>query len=105
MTIIYLDATGAPNKGRAWVRSAPQAEPLNPYEPVEISRIGDEPNDANFNDLNNLIWLIPDVGILGIHDADRHFTSCTRRWDCLDFCGSFATCPVDVNNWPASWPD
>lgn len=74
------------------------------YEHVEITTIGDELNDTNADDLNNLIWLIPDVGILGIHDADRleYLGTCLRAR--LDLRYFTYPCPVDVNNWPASWP-
>lgn len=81
------------SKGRAWINCTTSGA----YEHVEINKIGDEPNDTNADDLNNLIWLIPDVGILGIHDADRHFNSWTCFWARLDLRGSFATCPVDIN--------
>lgn len=42
--------TGAPNKGRAWLRSAPHG---GAFTLVEIISIGDELNDANADDHNN----------------------------------------------------
>ena len=92
---------GAPNKGRALVNCATSGA----FTLVEITTIGDEPNDTNFNDSVDHVRVVPNLGLLGIHDADRFKYTFMRRWACLDFCGSFATCPVDVNNWPASWPD
>lgn len=91
---------GAPNKGRALANCATSGA----YEHVEITTIGDELNDTNADDLNNIIWLIPDVGILGIHDADRleYLGTCLRAR--LDLRYFTYPCPVDVNNWPASWP-
>lgn len=64
---------------------------------VEINKIGDELNDANFDDHNNHDRAISNLGISCIHDADRF----EYTWACLrarlDFCNSFAICPVDVN--------
>ena len=65
MTIIYLDTTGAPNKGRAWVNFCTTS---GASEPVEILRIGDEHDDANFDDHNNHVRAVPNLGILSISD-------------------------------------
>ncbi|WP_283584403.1 hypothetical protein [Limosilactobacillus difficilis] len=59
--------TGAPNKGRAWVNCATSGA-YGAYEPVEILRIGDERNDANFNDLADYFRPVPNLGILSISD-------------------------------------
>lgn len=67
------------------------------YEPVEINKIGDEPNDTNFDDHNNHDRAISNLGLFGIHDTDRSFDLRTRRWACPNFCNSFATCPVDLS--------
>ena len=91
---------GAPNKGRAWVNFCTTR--WSAYEPFEITTIGDELNDTNTDDHNNLIWVIPDVGISCLHDAYRFKHPFTCRWARLDLRCFIATCPVDVNNWPTS---
>lgn len=89
---------GAPNKGRALVNCATSGA----FTLVEIISIGDEPNDTNFNDSVDHGRAISNLGLSCIHDTDRHFTSCTRRWARLDLRYFTYPCPVDVNNWPAS---
>ena len=81
-------------RGRAWLRSAPHR---GAFTLVEITTIGDEPNDTNTDDLNNLILLIPDLGLLGIHDTDRFEYTWTCFWARLDLRCFTASCPVDIN--------
>ena len=72
------------------------------YEPVEINKIGDDPNDTNFDDHNNHDRAISNLGLFGIYDTDRFEYTLACRWARLDLRGSFATFHVDVINWPTS---
>lgn len=87
------------SKGRAWVNFCTTS---GAYEHVEITTIGDELNDANFDDHNNHDRPVPNLELSCLHDTDRSFALRTRRCSCPNLRGSFATCPVDVNDWPAS---
>lgn len=82
------------SKGRAWVNFCTTS---GAFTLVEITTIGDEHDDTNFDDHNNFIWFISNLGILGIHDTDRFKHPFTRRWARLDLRYFTATCPVDLS--------
>ena len=84
---------GAPNKGHALANCATSGA----YEHVEITTIGDELNDANFNDHNNHDRAISNLGLLGIHDEDRLEYLGTCFWACPNLRCFTATCPVDLS--------